>query len=80
MVRTLISLPEKDKAWLDKKAKAKGLPMTALVQEAVRLYRRTDAEKAETPTFDELLQRVRGTWKNGDGLAWQKKMRAEWDR
>jgi len=80
MVRTLVSLQENDKAWLDKKAKAKGVPMTALVQEAVRLYRRTEAERSAKPSFDELLERVSGTWKHGDGLAWQRKIRGEWER
>jgi hypothetical protein len=27
-----------------------------------------------------LLERTRGIWKRGDGLAWQKKLRGEWDK
>ncbi len=30
--------------------------------------------------FDELLQQTKGTWKSGDGLAYQVKLRDEWER
>ena len=39
MTRTVISLPEDDKRWLDEQAATAGVPMTALIREAVKLLR-----------------------------------------
>lgn len=77
MVRTVISLDPELKAWLDKKAKESGKPMTAVVREALAEYRADDT-KRRRPSRSELLESTRGIWKRGDGLAWQKKLRDEW--
>lgn len=40
------------------------------------------AKKAETSTdndFLTLLETTKGIWQHGDGLAYQEKLRAEWD-
>ena len=34
---------------------------------------------AKVPTFDELLDATAGTWRGGDGLGYQRKIRKEWD-
>ncbi len=75
MVRTVISLDEEDKRWLDERAEREGVPMTELVRRAVRLLRASESE----PSFEELLESVRGTWTRGDGLEWQTRLRQEWD-
>lgn len=77
MVRTVISLDPELKAWLDKKAKESGKPMTAVVREALAEYR-ADQTARSRPSRPELLERTRGIWKQGDGLAWQRKLRDEW--
>ncbi len=74
MVRTVISLSEDDKAWLDGVARERGVPMAEVVRLAVRTYR----EEAESATWDEVLAETRGIWKRGDGLTWQEKVRDEW--
>ncbi len=79
MIRTIISLDPEEKAWLDEKARETGQSMTAVVREAVVRYRAQDA-KCGSPSLKALLERTRGTWKQGDGLAWQNKLRAEWDK
>ena len=76
MVRTVISLPDDDKRWLDRRAAQEGVPMTELIRRAVRLLREHGG--AERPPFEELLERTRGTWKHGDGLRYQRKTRREW--
>jgi hypothetical protein len=53
--------------------------MTAVVREAVARYRAQDA-KRNKPSLAMLLERTRGIWKRGDGLAWQRKLRGEWDK
>ena len=76
MVRTVVSLEEKDKRWLDERAAAEGVTMTEVIRRAVRLLR--DQSRRRRPGLDDLLERTAGVWKRGDGLAYQKKMRREW--
>jgi hypothetical protein len=76
MVRTVISLDEEDKAWLDRQAARRRVPMTRLIREAVRLLRRH--EGASRPSTDDLLSRTQGIWRRGDGLRWQRRLRDEW--
>jgi hypothetical protein len=75
MVRTVISLDEDDKRWLDRLAEREGVPMTELVRRAVRLYRRQ--APTEGRSLDELLQVTSGLWKRGDGLQYQRRLRRE---
>ncbi len=74
MVRTVVAIPEDDKRWLDRQAAEQGLPMTELVRRAIASYRMAGTR----PTFEELLDAVKGTWKHGDGLRWQEALRGEW--
>ncbi len=76
MPRTVISLSDEDKAWLDRMADREHVSMTELVRRAVRVLR--DRMNAKEPSFEDLLERTRGTWKHGDGLAWQRRLRDEW--
>jgi hypothetical protein len=79
MIRTLISLEDEDKRWLDRKAKEEGATMAQVVRTAVRHYReQCEREKGE-PSLEELLQRTSGLWKGGDGLEAQLRLRGEWE-
>ena len=75
-MRTLIDLPPEDMRWLDRKAAETGRSRAAVVREAVSKYR---AEMAK-----EGLEQYFGLWaKHGhveDGVEYQRRMRAEWDR
>jgi hypothetical protein len=42
--------------------------------------RETEKTRAERSKFQELLEKTRGTWKGGDGLEYQVRIREEWDR
>lgn len=76
MVRTVISLDEDDKLWLDRRAAEEGVPMTELIRRAVRLLR--SQAPAEHRSLDELLVATSGLWKHGDGLRYQERLRGEW--
>ena len=76
MVRTVISLDEDEKRWLDRKAAEDGVPMTEIVRRALRLLR-AQTPPPEWPLSD-LLEATRGIWKRGDGLAYQRRLRREW--
>jgi len=73
MTRTIISLESDDKKWLDEEARRSGLPKSAIVRLSIR-YMRLDREKS----FEKLLTQTSGTWKEGDGLAYQERLRSEW--
>ena len=79
MPRTIISLSDEDKVWLDRQARAERVPMTELVRRAVREYRgRYDA--GGPSRLQELLGRTSGCWTHGDGLRYQDAARDEWER
>ena len=77
MIRTIISLEPEDKEWLDRTAKEEGVTMTQLIRQAVRRYRQERA--AGSVSYEQLLGRTSGLWKGEDGLAYQQRIRGEWD-
>lgn len=76
MIRTVISVTEDDKAWLDRTALRRGVPMTEIVRDAIRRLRA--ASGMDSPELADLLARTRGLWSGPDGLAWQERMRDDW--
>jgi len=78
MPRTIISLEETDKAWLHQEARRRHVPMTEIVRRAVRAYRRQTEPRNRTD-LDEVLECTRGIWTHGDGLEYQRAIRAEWE-
>jgi hypothetical protein len=76
MPRTIISLSDAEKDWLTRLAESERVPMTEIVRRALALYRRQSGER---PSFDELLERSRGLWREGDGLSYQRRLRDEWE-
>jgi hypothetical protein len=76
MKRTVISLEDRDKEWLDAAAAREGTAATELVRRAVKLLR--EREPVLQQPFGEVLRRTRGLWRGGDGLAYQGKLRDEW--
>jgi hypothetical protein len=76
MVRTVVSLEEEDKRWLDERAAQEGVPMTELIRRAVRLLR--EHGRLRRPEINDLLDRTSGIWKQGDGLEYQERVRGEW--
>jgi hypothetical protein len=81
--RTLVSLPDDDKQWLDAEAAARGRPMTRLVQDAVAEYRvRAGSRRGES--LDQLLCATAGLFTRRadppvDGAVLQRQLRGEWD-
>jgi len=78
MLRTIISLSEDDKRWLDREAHARHVSMTSLVSEAVSLYRARE-ESVNRPDLETALKASYGIWRQGNGLARQERLRDEWD-
>lgn len=77
MRRTVISLSDEDKAWLDLRAREERVSMTEGVRQAVREYRERSGG-GDRPSPDELLERTRGGWSHGDGPDFRNVDRDEW--
>lgn len=71
-------MSEEDKEWLDRQARRENTTMTQVVRRAIHEYRRK-AAGMKSISLDDVLKRTRGTWKGENGLAYQRKMRGEWD-
>ncbi len=73
MTRTVISLDNDIKKWIDAKAVQDGVSMTELVRRALHQYR-----EHEEKSVERLLSETSGTWTGGDGLKYQQGLRDEW--
>ena len=78
MIRTVISLDEESKEWLDQQARQEHVSTAELIRTAVRKYR--DEKKREALLLSDLLKQTSGIWKGGDGLAYQRQLRKEWQK
>jgi hypothetical protein len=77
MVRTVISLDEDDKRWLDDEAAREGVAMTEVVRRAVRQLR---TELEHRSDFEALLAATAGAGTGEDGLDVQRRLRDEWEQ
>jgi hypothetical protein len=78
MIRTVISLDEESKKWLDQQAREENISAAELIRTAVRKYR--DEKRRETLPLKDLLNQTSGIWKRGDGLTYQRRSRKEWQK
>ena len=74
--RTIITLPEEDKEWLEGYSRAHKVSLAKAIRNGIGKLRETDG----LHTYRALVEKTRGVWKRGDGLRYQVKMRSEWDR
>ena len=77
MPRTVISLDEKDKRRLDRKAVEEGVSITELIRQAVRRMR---SEEQKGRLSASLCGRQRALVQEKMGLMIQKRLRNEWKR
>jgi hypothetical protein len=72
----VITLDPEDCSWLEQQAKSKNTSVDSIIRQAVKLMRQELV--TPNPAFEELLELSRGTWHQGDGLAYQQTLREEW--
>ena len=77
LIRTVISLRNGQKAWLDQQAALRRVSMSSLIRRAVSEFRIREQRRAEVP-LEEVLERTVGIWHDGDGLKYQERIRKEW--
>jgi len=73
--RITINIPDEDKLWLDGYAKVHKISVAEAVWKGIGVLKQ---EQRQT-TYRKMLAVTFGTWKKGDGLAYQGEMRAEWE-
>ena len=73
--RTIITLSEEDKRWLESYSNLNRVSVAEAIRQGIRKLK--EAELIEN--YQTLVQRTKGLWKKGDGLDFQKKIRAEWN-
>jgi hypothetical protein len=78
MIRTVISLDEESKKWLDRQAREENISTAELIRTAVRKYR--DEKRREALPLKDLLKQTSGIWNRGDGLTYQRRLRKEWQK
>jgi len=78
MTRTIISIPEDEKKWLDTYGKRHRISSAEVVRLAVREFRRMKADKS----LARVLRETAGTWKSvkGETAEQVENLRAEWER
>ena len=74
-VRTIITLSEEDKKWLESYSSLHHMSMAEAIRRGIRKLK--EAEFYEN--YQSLVLNSRGLWKKGNGLAFQKLIRSEWD-
>lgn len=72
--RTIITLPEEDKKWLQSYSRANDISLAEAVRQGVQKLR--VAEKQQL--YRALVDSTKGVWKKGNGLEYQEYIRSEW--
>jgi hypothetical protein len=72
--RTLITLPAEDKRWLIDYSRAHGISIAEAVRRGIHNLKLRERQNL----YAALLKRTRGLWQKGDGLKYQRTIRAEW--
>ncbi|MEW6666023.1 MAG: hypothetical protein AB1512_12480 [Thermodesulfobacteriota bacterium] len=73
-VRTIITLSEEDKSWLEGYSRATGISVAEAIRRSIVRLKAQEGKSA----YQDLVSQTRGIWKRGDGLTYQKKLRSEW--
>ncbi len=74
-VRTIITLSEEDKRWLESYSNLHHVSVAEAIRQGIRKLKEMELNE----NYRALVNNSKGLWKKGDGLTYQKKIRAEWD-
>jgi hypothetical protein len=72
--RTIITISDKDKSWLEAYSKKNGISITETIRRGILELREKESENL----YKTLVRETQGIWEEGDGLRYQEKIRAEW--
>lgn len=72
--RIIITVPEKDKRWLENYSKMYGISIAEAIRKAIFKLRHEEGGD----TYHRLVREAQGIWEKGEGLKYQEKLRSEW--
>lgn len=72
--RTIITISDKDKSWLEAYSKSHGISMAEAIRRGISELR----EKESEDLYKTMVRETQGIWEEGDGLEYQEKIRSEW--
>lgn len=72
--RTIITLSESDKSWLESYSKTYGLSMAEAIRKGIATLKKEEYRA----TYKEIVRETIGLWEKGDGLQYQNELRSEW--
>ena len=77
MTRTIISISDEDKAWLDHYSRRHHQSLAETVRQAVGHFR----SRMHRPVEDSVLEETAGIWRHKaiDGLTYTESLRGEWE-
>lgn len=73
--RIIITISEDDKLWLESYSKAYKVAVAEAIRQGISKLREAETQE----TYQALVHNTRGIWKKGDGLKYQRRIRAEWN-
>jgi Arc/MetJ-type ribon-helix-helix transcriptional regulator len=73
--RTIITLPDDDKAWLEGYSRTKNISMAEAIRQGIRKLK----ESMQQDNYQLVLKKTKGKWTAEDGLEYQNNVRSEWD-
>jgi hypothetical protein len=79
MIRTLLTVSEEDRNWLQHYSREEGKSIAEIIRRAIGLLRQVSRT---TPKRGDYLAKSAGIWahKSVDGLRYMQALRKEWDR
>jgi len=72
--RTLITLSDSDKTWLQDYSRAHGISLAEAVRQGIQRLRLTERQEL----YRTLVENTKGVWKRGNGLKYQEAIRSQW--
>lgn len=72
--RTIITISDKDKSWLEAYSKNHGISMAETIRRGISELREKESENL----YKTMVQETQGIWEACDGLEYQEKIRSEW--
>ncbi len=73
--RIIITISEEDKLWLESYSRAYKVAVAEAIRQGISRLREAETQE----TYQALVHNTRGIWKKGDGLKYQRRIRAEWN-
>lgn len=74
--RMIITLPDEVKVWLHGYSQAHGISVAEAIRQGIERLKESEGPEL----YRRLLESTGGLWRQGDGLTYQQRMRAEWHK